>query len=115
MRPCTVHYVVSSEDAIVLGRHFYSSLTISSLVFGIVHTFITGNFVTNDNHYHTHSLIRRLFYMWYKFFDAVKDQQNKDEFAFTKVVNAYLFNYEFLNLFKTRSLSIQVKGKILIN
>jgi hypothetical protein len=79
MRPCTVHYVVSTEDAIVLGRHFYSTSTMMATISGIVHTFVTGNFAINDSHVRTRTMINRIFYMWLKFYAMDENERNNGE------------------------------------
>jgi hypothetical protein len=64
MRPCTLHYVITAENAVVLGRHFYSSSAIQRTVLGVVHTFMLRHAVTNDSHDETRTMLRRMFYMW---------------------------------------------------
>lgn len=71
-----MHYVVSTEDAIVYGRHFYSTSSIARSVSGIVHTFILGYFITNDSHTHTRTLIRRLIYLWLKYYSVEEKDRN---------------------------------------
>ena len=79
MRPSTVHYVVSTDDAIVLGRHFYAASTIRRTISGMVHTFITGFLITNDSHERTNTLIRRLFALWLRYYVADEPNQNNGE------------------------------------
>jgi hypothetical protein len=45
----------------------------------MVHTFISGFLVTNDSHEQTHTLIRRLFALWMRFYVADEANQNNGE------------------------------------
>jgi hypothetical protein len=65
MRPSTPHYVLTVEDSITYGRHFYSASTISDSVYGILHSFVLGIGVTNTLHDNTKTLMRRIMAMWY--------------------------------------------------
>src|ERR1700727_771186 len=42
MRPGTPHYVVTVEDAIVYGNHFFATSTSQPTAFGVIHCFIMG-------------------------------------------------------------------------
>ena len=64
MRPNTPHYVVTLENSIVHGRHFYSSSTMIDTVLGVVRTFLMGIGVTNALHDNTRVLLRRMMVMW---------------------------------------------------
>ena len=87
MRPCTVHYVVSSDDTIVFGHHFYSASTITRFISEIVHTFMTGNFVTNDLLSKMHTLIRRLLYFWLKYYTV--EDRNRNKFKLKLLIHSY--------------------------
>ena len=50
MRPTTSHYVVTLDNSITYGRHFYSSATLMESIWGIVHCFIMNFGVTNVIH-----------------------------------------------------------------
>lgn len=67
MRPCTPHFVLGTEDSIVLGRHYYATTTIRRSCFGIVHTFVMGAGITNTSHNEdVSSLLRQLMALWYR-------------------------------------------------
>ena len=68
MRPSTPHYVLTVEDSITYGRHFYCASTISNSVYGIIHCFVLGFGVMNVQHDNTRTLMRRIMAMWYKHF-----------------------------------------------
>jgi hypothetical protein len=64
MRPNTPHYVLGVENAIMIGRHFYSASTITDTCLGIVHCFILGYDLTNQHDDITRTLLRRIMVMW---------------------------------------------------
>jgi hypothetical protein len=68
MRPATPHYVLMVDDSITYGHHFYCASTISSSVYGIIHSFVLGAAVTNALHEETKTLMRRIMAMWYVHF-----------------------------------------------
>jgi hypothetical protein len=71
MRPTTPHYVLTVENSITHGRHFYAASTISESVWGAVHAFLLGTAVTNAFHDTTRTLFRRVIAMWYDHFVGV--------------------------------------------
>jgi hypothetical protein len=52
MRPSVLHYVVTLEDAICLGGHTYSSQTLQATAFGMFHSFVASDVLTNTTHLH---------------------------------------------------------------
>ena len=50
MRPSTPHYVLTVENSITFGRHFYSSASLSDSVYGVIHSFVLHLGVTNTLH-----------------------------------------------------------------
>jgi hypothetical protein len=65
MKPNTFHYVVTLENSITIGRHFYCTSNILQSVIGIIHVFLMGNGVTNVIHQDAlQSVLRRLMGMW---------------------------------------------------
>lgn len=89
-RPSTVHYVVSTEDAIVYGRHFYCTSSIITSVSGIVHAFMLGNFITNDSHDRTRTLLRRLIFLWLNYYKTDKKEGNTCKSAFLTLMSYLL-------------------------
>jgi hypothetical protein len=69
MRPATLHYVLTVEDSIMLGRHFYSSSTSQQSAFGMIHTFIINSVITNVRHDNVNTMIRRMMTMWHVAYD----------------------------------------------
>lgn len=65
-QPCTQHYVLTTDDSIVCGRHFYSSATILKSCCGVVHTFFKGFAITNTEHNYTKPLLHRIMVLWFK-------------------------------------------------
>lgn len=66
MRPCTGHYVVSTDHTAVEGRHFYCAETIVLSCCGMVHTFMLGHNITNTRHDDTKVLAYRLLLLWFR-------------------------------------------------
>jgi hypothetical protein len=66
MKPNTFHYVVTLENSVTIGRHFYCTSTILQSVIGIVHTFLMGHAITNVHHQDDlQSVLRRIMGLWY--------------------------------------------------
>jgi len=65
MKPNTVHYVVTVDNAITYGRHFYPAHAAQLSTFGIIHVFILNYGVTNTLHNDIHTLVRRMMAMWH--------------------------------------------------
>ena len=64
MRPGTPHYVVTPENAITWGRHFYASSSMQDTVLGVVQTFVMDYGLTNALHDKSRTLLRRMMAMW---------------------------------------------------
>jgi hypothetical protein len=61
MKPGTPHAVVTFEASICHGGHFYAMSTIRRTVYGIMHTLVGSNVLTNDKHTtDSRMLLRRL-------------------------------------------------------
>lgn len=58
------HWVLGTSNAICAGRFFYSTSSIRSSVFAIVHTFLLGGIITNDHHPETRTLLHQLMVFW---------------------------------------------------
>jgi hypothetical protein len=65
MRPNLPHAVYTPEHAICHGGHFYAISTIQDTMFGLVHSFITGNLVTNTDHVSSRLLLRRMAHFYH--------------------------------------------------
>ena len=59
MRPTTSHYVLTLENSITFGWHFYTTSTISDSVWGAIHAFVLGTTVTNVIHDTMRTLFRQ--------------------------------------------------------
>jgi hypothetical protein len=64
MRPCTPHFVLGVDNAIMTGRHFYATSTIAQTCYGIIHTFVMNHVITNTQHNDTRTYLRRMLRMW---------------------------------------------------
>jgi hypothetical protein len=76
MKPNALHFVVTVEDSITIGRHFYCASTTLLSVIGIVHTFLMDNGITNVVHDNAlQSVLRRMMGMW-------SMRYNEDSYSF---------------------------------
>lgn len=50
MRPNTMHWVLTQLEAIVFGRHMYSSSNILASCSGMAHSLICDHLITNTSH-----------------------------------------------------------------
>jgi hypothetical protein len=64
MPPGVPHWVLSSSNAICIGRHFYASSTIRLSILGIVHGFLLSGSLTNEDHLPTRTLLYQLLVFW---------------------------------------------------
>jgi hypothetical protein len=58
------HWVLGTSNSICVGRHFYAASTICSSVIAIVHTFLLGGAVTNEDLLTTRTLLYQLMVFW---------------------------------------------------
>ena len=65
MRPNLPHVIYTPKHAICHGGHFYAISTIQDTMFGLVHSFISGNFVTNTDHPTSRKLLRRMAHFYH--------------------------------------------------
>lgn len=64
MPPGIPHWVLGTSNTLCTGRHFYSSSSIRSSVVTIVHTFLLGGAITNEDHLETRTLLYQLMVFW---------------------------------------------------
>src|SRR5271156_2643268 len=64
MPPGVPHWVLSTSNAICVGRHFYGASTIRLSIIGIVHVFFLEGFITNEDHLQTRTLLYQLLVFW---------------------------------------------------
>ena len=69
MPPGVPHWVLSTSNAMCVGRHFYAASTIHLSVLGIVHTFLLSGSITNEDHLPTRTLLYQLLVFWEMRFD----------------------------------------------
>lgn len=60
----THHWVLGTSNTICVGRHFYSASTIRPSVVTIVHTFLHGGALTNENLLETRTFLYQLIVFW---------------------------------------------------
>lgn len=58
------HWVLGTSKSMCVGRHFYGASTIRSSVIAIVHTFLLGGAVTNEDALETRTLLYQLIVFW---------------------------------------------------
>lgn len=75
MRANTPHAVFTPEHSICHGGHFYATSTMRDTFFGVVHTFMSPNALTNTDH-PAHSLILRRIAAFYH--EALVKQEIED-------------------------------------
>jgi hypothetical protein len=63
-RPNTLHYVVTLENCVAIGRHYYPTSSIQASVHQIVHTLVRRGTITNQIHVDTRVMMRRLLTSW---------------------------------------------------
>ena len=61
MRPNTIHYVISTQDTIALGGHFYNKEDYTNTLFAMVAEHFVGNLVTNTTHQNAPVILLREF------------------------------------------------------
>lgn len=69
MKPNTLHYVLTVDNAITIGRHLYPSSCSQDTAFGIIHTFVLNYMVTNTLHDNLYTMLRRIMAMWHLNYD----------------------------------------------
>lgn len=66
MRPGTIHAVFTTEDAICRGGHFLATSTMSETLYGAIHCFFKGEFLTNIDHPTIQSRVNAIVCYFYK-------------------------------------------------
>jgi hypothetical protein len=64
MPPGVPHWVLGTSNSICVGRFFYCASTIRSSVVTLVHTFLLGGAVTNEDYLETRTLLYQLIVFW---------------------------------------------------
>jgi len=65
-----MHYVLTLEDSITMGQHLYLSASLLGTAFGIVHTFVMNDAVTNTLHNELYTMLRWIMAMWHLNYDG---------------------------------------------
>jgi hypothetical protein len=58
------HWVLSTTNAICVGRHFYSTSTIRRTVVAIAQTSVLGGALTNDDNLQSRTLLYQMLVFW---------------------------------------------------
>ncbi|PPQ76207.1 hypothetical protein CVT26_009208 [Gymnopilus dilepis] len=66
MPPNTPHVIYTPENTICWGGHYYATGTMQSTLFGIVHSFINGQHITDVSHHCSRLLLRRIICFYYQ-------------------------------------------------
>jgi len=61
MRPGTAHCVITLEDSLCVGGHFFSSLVFSRTLFACIAEHFVGDSTTNTEHSSSHIILFKLF------------------------------------------------------
>lgn len=93
MRPNTRHYVLTLKPTMVFGKHFYFGRSIVETCYGIVHTFLSDEIITNTSHPELLHYVASFLRWWALHFDkkvqspeeAESDPGEKHHFFFTSV------------------------------
>lgn len=64
MRPGTPHYVVTLEDSLCVGGHFFTSTTFTKTLFACIHEHFVGTSITNTEHCEVHIVLFKIFQKW---------------------------------------------------
>jgi len=76
VRPCRPYAVVTLDHSICEGGHIYTWSTIQDTVYGIFHTFVESQFVTNTEHtWESKELLRRIVTYYHLHFVEEKKSQ----------------------------------------
>jgi hypothetical protein len=62
MKPNTYHYVLTLENSITFGHHFYAASSIRNSIWGAVHCSLYGDTVTNIDHPLVTTFLRRMLF-----------------------------------------------------
>lgn len=69
MRPNTPHAVVTPDNSICHGGHFYATSTLRDTCYGIFHSFVSGTLTTNTDHcLHAMQLLARMVVYYHQHF-----------------------------------------------
>ena len=66
MRPGTVHSVMTIQDCIALGGHFFSAPTIKHSLYSILHNFVGSHTITNVSMANEQQMLLRIVLFWHK-------------------------------------------------
>ena len=66
------HWVLTTSNAICMGRHFYSTATIQLSVVSIVHSFLLGGALSNEDLIETRTLLYQLLVFWTRNIDETE-------------------------------------------
>lgn len=75
MRPNQLHYVVTLEESIAFGKHFYSSSNIVESCCGIVHSFFSDDVITNARHDELLIQVPSFLWYWLRFYEGENGEQ----------------------------------------
>ncbi|KAL0563669.1 hypothetical protein V5O48_018396, partial [Marasmius crinis-equi] len=64
MRPCTPHWVYTLESSLCHGSHFFAGSTMTDTCFGLLHTFTSGFYITNQPDISHRLTLARIMCFW---------------------------------------------------
>lgn len=60
MQPGVPHFVITLDNSICYGGHFYGTTTMQLTLQSLIHTFVLDKFLTNTTHQPSRLLLRRI-------------------------------------------------------
>jgi hypothetical protein len=60
-----MHYVLTIEDSIMFGHHFFSCASSQPTAFGMIHTFVMNYAITNTLHDDLVTMLHQIMVMWH--------------------------------------------------
>lgn len=64
MPPGTIHYVVTLEDSLCVGGHYFTDKTFTKTLYACVYEHFVGKAITNTEHSEAHIVLFKLFVKW---------------------------------------------------
>jgi hypothetical protein len=95
MKPSTPHYVLTLENSITYGQHFYAAAQIRQTIWTIIHVAMSGNSLTNASHPNAIFFLQRiLFYSIHRHWcresdnseDGYKKYSKRTNLSFTHIL-----------------------------
>jgi len=63
-RPNVLHYVMTLENSVAVGHHFYAAKCVRDSIHQSVHSLVRRGLITNDDHIEARMLLRHMLTTW---------------------------------------------------